>query len=72
MQQSKRMSFIEAKTNAILGLGVSWLVTFYGLPLLGIEPDVVQATWITVIYSTLSFARSYLLRRIFNRLGGVI
>ena len=66
MRQSKRTSLIEAKINAVVGLIVSWLFTFYGLPLFGIEPNVSQAIWITVSYFMLSFARSYVLRRVFN------
>ena len=69
MTQSRRMSFFEAKTNALVGLLVSWLFTFYGLPLFGLSPSPVAATGITAIYFLLSFTRSYVLRRIFNTLG---
>ena len=37
--QSKRMSFIEAKTNAVVGLLVSWLFTYFCLPWFGLEPS---------------------------------
>lgn len=66
MRQSKFTSMVEAKVNAVVGLTVSWLFTFYGLPLFGIEPSVSQATWITAAYFLLSFGRSYVLRRVFN------
>lgn len=65
--QTKVMSFIEAKSNAITGLIVSWLFTYYGLPLFGIKPDPLQATWITACYFCLSLGRSYVIRRIFNK-----
>jgi len=65
--QSKLMSFIEANTNAIVGLAVSWLFTFYGLPLFGLEVGPMQATGITACYFGLSVVRSYILRRWFNK-----
>ena len=63
--QSRRMSFIEAKTNAIVGLAVSWLFTFLCLPWFGLEPSPLDATWITACYFILSLGRSYVLRRLF-------
>lgn len=63
--QSRRMSFVEAKANAIVGLLVSWLFTFFCLPLFGLEPSALEATWITACYFILSMARSYVLRRVF-------
>ena len=35
--QSKKMSFIEAKTNAVVGLLVSWLFTYLCLPFFGLD-----------------------------------
>jgi len=64
--QSKGMSLIEAKTNAVLGLLVSFLFTLYGLPLFGLEPSPQSAAGVTACYFFLSFGRSYLLRRLFN------
>jgi hypothetical protein len=69
MSQSRLMSFIEAKANAIIGLVVSWLFTFYGLPLFGIEPNAAQATGITACYFILSLGRSYIIRRMFEGSG---
>ena len=66
MTQSRRMSLIEAKTNAICGLLVSFLFTSYGLPLFDVEPTVQASVGITACYFFLSFARSYTLRRLFN------
>lgn len=66
MTQSRAMSFIEAKTNAVVGLIVSWLFTMYGLPLFGLTPTPADATAITGAYFILSVARSYSLRRAFN------
>lgn len=65
-KQSRRMSLVEAKTNAVIGLLVSWIFTFYGLPLFGIEINVSQASGITICYFFLSLIRSYIIRRFFN------
>lgn len=70
MSQSKLMSFYEAKTNAVTGLLVSYLFTFYGLPMFGIEPDEPTALMITASYFTLSLVRSFVLRRLFNMAAG--
>jgi hypothetical protein len=69
--QSKKMSFVEAQTNAAVGLLVSWLFTFLCLPLFGLEPSLIDATWITACYFVLSLARSYVLRRLFVALSEI-
>ena len=66
VKQTKPMSAIEATTNATVGFLVSWSFTFWGLPLFGIEPDAIQATWITASYFFLSALRTYAIRRAFN------
>ena len=69
VRQSRRMSLIEAKANAIIGLAVSWAFTFFALPLFGLAPSAVDATAITACYFLLSVARGYVIRRVFVRLG---
>lgn len=66
--QTKRMSFVESETNAVVGLVISWAFTYWGLPLFGLEPSPYEATQITAVYFVLSVVRSYILRRIFNRI----
>lgn len=65
--QSRRMSFWEAKTNALVGLIISWLFTYYGLPLMGIKPSIGQSAIITMCYFILSLGRGYIIRRVFNK-----
>mgnify|MGYP003643740515 FL=1 len=67
--QSKRMSFVEAKTNAVVGLLVSWLFTYLCLPWFGLEPSPIAATGITASYFVLSLGRGYVLRRLFVAWG---
>jgi len=61
------MSLVEAKSNAVIGLLVSWLFTYFCLPWFGLEPSPLDATGITASYFVLSLGRSYVLRRFFNR-----
>lgn len=65
-KQSRKMSLIEAWCNAGIGLVVSWLFTFYCLPMFGYEPSAHAALWITLIYFFLSMSRTYVLRRLFS------
>ena len=67
--QSKRMSFVEAKANAVVGLLVSWLFTYLCLPWFGLEPSPLSATGITACYFVLSLGRGYVLRRLFVAWG---
>jgi len=67
MSQSKAMSLLEAVVNTIVGLIVAMLATsaickVYGIPMTW-ENNFIITFWMTV----LSIARSYLLRRIFNK-----
>mgnify|MGYP000852434691 FL=1 len=54
------MIALEAFCNAAIGLVVSWTLT---LTVLGYSPT--QAVWVTLLFFTASFVRSYLLRRFF-------
>lgn len=67
MSQYKVMSLVEAVVNTIVGLIVAILATsaickVYGIPMTW-ENNFIITFWMTV----LSIARSYLLRRIFNK-----
>lgn len=65
----KRLDITEALTNAAVGLLFSWAVTYIALPLWGLEPSAGDAVGITAMYFFVSMARSYVLRRVFRRLG---
>lgn len=62
------LSAIEALCNAVIGLLVSWAVTFYALPLWGLEPTAGAAAGITGTYFVVSWTRSFVIREIFRRL----
>ena len=67
MSQSKLMSLIESMTNVAIGMVVSFfgqivVSHWYNLPL-----NVAQNMQIVLFFTVLSVARSYVLRRVFNR-----
>lgn len=67
--QSKWQSFLEANANTFVGFGVSFVLTYTVLPLYGTEQSVVVSFEITLIYTAVSVARNYIVRRFFNRKG---
>lgn len=67
MSQSKKQSLLEAITNTAVGFGISLLSIFIILPLLGIHSTPGKNIAITLYFTVISIARSYVLRRFFNR-----
>ena len=67
--QSRLASFIEALTNNLLGLFVALLGQMIILPLLNIHLAPSQHIKVAVSFALLSLLRSYLLRRLFNRIS---
>ena len=63
------MAATEAFSNAVIGLLVSWAATYWLFPMWGFEPSPAAAAEITLTIFALSFARSYVLRRVFAWLG---
>lgn len=66
--QSKLFSFIESLTNVVVGFLVAVTANLLVLPLFGFNPNLSEATSIGVIFTLISLVRSYVLRRLFNRL----
>ncbi len=58
------MDAIEALTNAVVGLLVSWAATFF---VLGYTPG--QSAAITAMFFALSFLRAWAIRAVFRRLS---
>jgi hypothetical protein len=66
MKQSKKHSALESVTNVVVGLVVSILTQMILLPALNIPVTFNQNLVITLVFFVLSFARGYIIRRIFN------
>lgn len=65
--QRRWHSFVESWVNILVGLGVSALANWILFPLFGWHISAKQNATLVVIYTAISFVRSYLLRRLFNR-----
>jgi len=67
MKQSNKLSAIEAITNTVAGLVTSFLIQIAIYPILNIEVTFGENIIITLVFFVASFARSYVIRRLFNR-----
>lgn len=66
--QSKRHSVIESVTNIAVGYVINFIANMLILPLVGFNITVSQNLFIGVLYTGISIARLYLLRRFFNQI----
>lgn len=67
MSQSRRMSLLEAMTNTAVGYAVAVATQYAVFPAFGLRVGVVENLGIGLIFTAVSLARSYALRRLFNR-----
>ncbi|OYW51729.1 MAG: hypothetical protein B7Z29_21310 [Hyphomicrobium sp. 12-62-95] len=61
------MSFIEAVTNVVVGFGLAVLTQVLVFPVFGIAVTFDQHVSIAAIFTLVSLARVYVLRRLFER-----
>lgn len=66
--QTRIGSFVEAWANILVGFSINWVANMLVLPLFGFDVTGAQAFGIGVIFTAISLARSYVLRRWFNSL----
>jgi hypothetical protein len=64
--QSKKWSVIENIVNVVTGFAIAQLLILYMLPLWGFDTNIHQSLGISAVFTTVSFARGYICRRIFN------
>lgn len=60
------MSFLEAGTNTLVGLGVGFVANYTLLPLWGLRPRLSDSFQIAVVYMLIAWGRNYVMRRIFE------
>lgn len=70
MNQTKTQSAVEAVANVAIGYGVSLAANATILPLFGISISLSDNLVIGAIYTAISIARSYCVRRAFNHYYG--
>lgn len=67
VKQSRIDSIMESVVNIIIGTAIYTVVNHTLLAwVLGIPISVGTSLWISVLFTVISFARSYAIRRIFN------
>lgn len=68
MSQTHLGSIIEAWANIAVGFSINWCANLLILPLFGFQVTGSQAFNIGLFFTAISLVRSYVLRRVFNRI----
>lgn len=64
--QTRKGSFIEACINVLIGFWINFFANLLILPLIGFNITIGQNIFIGILYTIISIARSYAIRRWFN------
>ena len=67
MKQSRLMSMVESVANVIVGYGVAVVAQMLIFPVFGLHTTLAQNLKMGIIFSFVSIARSFALRRLFER-----
>lgn len=67
MQQTRLGSLIEAFINVLIGFWINFVANLVVLPLFGFHVSISDNFMIGFIYTGISIARSYAIRRWFNQ-----
>mgnify|MGYP000955487319 FL=1 len=68
MKQSRAMSLVDATANVVVGYGVAVLTQMLVFPSFGLHTTLAENLLIGAIFTVVSIARSFALRRLFERL----
>ena len=66
--QSRRHSALESLINIVVGIAIAFIAQLIVFPLFNIHISLSSHFGITLIFTAVSFLRSYMLRRFFNYL----
>ena len=66
MRQSRVMSLVEAVANVIVGFGVAVVTQILIFPIFGLHTTLAQNLKIGAVFTVVSIARSFALRRLFE------
>lgn len=67
MKQSPRMSFVETAISVAIGFVLAFITNAIVMPLFGHPITTSDNIYITLIFTAISLARAYLVRRGFER-----
>ena len=68
MKQSRLMSLVESVANVIVGYGVAVITQILIFPVFGLHATLAQNLKIGLVFTVVSIARGYALRRLFEGL----
>ena len=71
MKQSRAMSLVESLADVIVGYGVAVVTQILIFPVFGLHTTLAQNLKMGAVFTLVSIARSYVLRRVFERLRRV-
>ena len=66
MKQSRTMSLVEAVANVAVGYGIAVITQLLVFPLFGLSTTLAENLAMGAIFTVVSIARSYMLRRLFE------
>lgn len=66
MRQTKLGSFYESCINVAIGFGINFVANLVILPLFGFDITLTDNLYIGLLYTVISVARSYVVRRWFD------
>jgi hypothetical protein len=69
MKQSRTMSLVEAVANVVVGYGVAVATQILIFPIFGMHATLAQNLKMGAVFTVVSIARSYALRRLFDSFG---
>lgn len=67
MAQSKKQSLIESLVNTLVGYVITWAFSPLIYWICGVEMRVGQMSMVVLLFTVLSVARNYVIRRWFNK-----
>ena len=66
MKQSRSMSLVEAVANVVVGYGVAVVTQILIFPVFGLHTTLAQNLKLGLVFTIVSIARSFALRRLFE------
>jgi len=66
MKQSRVMSLVEAVANVVVGYGVAVATQILVFPVFGLQTTLAQNLKLGLVFTVVSIARSFTLRRVFE------
>jgi hypothetical protein len=66
MKQSRAMSLVESLTNVAIGYGIAAVTQIVVFPLFGLSTTLAENMAMGAIFTVVSIARSFTLRRLFE------